>query len=121
MSNDLHVGGRYSTPDGLEFVVLEIHDDGSVWVESGPSADYVNAGWYRPTGEETSMSSIQDPSTRIELTTAGQAWAEANANDSMVANVALQGYDDTTWPEHFTTTAIEACNRAASPAGEETS
>lgn len=44
-----------------------------------------------------------------ELTEFGQLFAEANAEQSIVARVALGGYD-TSWPASHVHAAIEACN-----------
>ena len=50
---------------------------------------------------------------RPELTEAGRAYAAKHAADSMVANVAHHGYENSTWPEAHVATAIAACNTSA--------
>lgn len=48
---------------------------------------------------------------RAELTTQGFEFAASTAEDSIVARVALNGYEPRgTWPEQHVTAAIEACN-----------
>ena len=44
-----------------------------------------------------------------ELSEFGRLFAEANASESIVARIALQGYA-AEWPDQHVHTAIEACN-----------
>lgn len=46
---------------------------------------------------------------RPTLTTEGRKYAERTAAESIVARVALRGYDGE-WPEEFVTAGINACN-----------
>jgi len=52
--------------------------------------------------------------TRATLTAEAIAWI-AQHTDSLVARVALMGYDQG-WPTAHVTTAIHACNKAAATA-----
>ena len=46
----------------------------------------------------------------VTLTEFGRLWAEANQEFSVVARVALQGYDSG-WPTAHVESAIATCNR----------
>jgi hypothetical protein len=44
------------------------------------------------------------------LTAAGRAFAEREYPRSLVARLALRGYEDTDWPDTHVRAAVEACN-----------
>jgi hypothetical protein len=47
---------------------------------------------------------------RPTLTAEGREYATARVAVSLTANVALQGYEDSTWPEQHIALAIDTCN-----------